>query len=265
MPISFYNENLTLAQMRSLVSQLSELEIGSDPNDDITTDLVNSFIKEGFQKIVALSTRFPYYQSEYGFSTIADIRNYGTFTQTLPAGGGSKTLSDVNQIISVVNNTNSGNALIYIDKFKLESIFVGTQDIPGIPVYFTFWANTLQLYPEPDQVYSITLRGYRRPDLDWLQDENLDIDISPEFQLPLANYVMARIFQYQEDPEMANVYMRNYESEVAIIQANLTAPNSNQPIIMSGGLQINEGYWYNSNAPYLQVMPGSPNPIGLLF
>lgn len=265
MPIPFYNENLTLAQMRSLVSQLSELEVGSDPNDDITIDLVNSFIKEGFQKIVALSTRYPYYQAEYGFTTSANLRNYTTFSQVLPTIQPNKTLSDVNQMISVVNNTNAGNALIYLDKFKLESIWVGANDIPGIPVYFTFWANTLQLYPEPDDAYSITLRGYRRPDLGWLQDENLNIDISPEFQLPLANYVMARIFQYQEDPEMANVYMRNYEQEVAIIQSNLTAPNSNQPIIMSGGLQLNEGYWYNGNAPYLQVMPGSPNPIGLLF
>jgi len=84
MAIPFQNENLTLAQMRDLVSQLSDLEIGNDANDDLTVDLVNSFVKEGFQKIYNLTTRFPYYQSTLGFSTVNNIRGYSTFTQTLP-------------------------------------------------------------------------------------------------------------------------------------------------------------------------------------
>ena len=46
MAIPFSNENLTLAQMTDFVGQLSDLEIGQDPNDDISTDLVYGFIKE---------------------------------------------------------------------------------------------------------------------------------------------------------------------------------------------------------------------------
>ena len=263
MAIPFQNENLTLAQMRDFVAQLSDLDIGQDPNDDITTDLVNGFIKEGFQKIVALSNRYPYYQSTYGFSTVIDIHGYSTFGQLLPTVV-SKSITDIAQIIAVINNTNAGNSLIYIDQFKAESIWVGSNDVSGIPAYFSIWANQVNLWPKPDQVYSMTIRGYRRPNLNWLSDVNVSIDISPDFQLPLVNYVMSRVFQFQEDPEMANIYMRNYESEVAIIQANLTAPNSNQPLIMSGGLQLANGYWW-SDTPYLQVMPGSPYPIGIVY
>ncbi len=264
MAIPFSNENLTLAQMRNFVSQLSDLEIGPDTNDDITTDLVNGFIKEGFQKIYNLTTRWPYYQNSLSFSTVNGVRGYSSFTQTLPSVA-TKSITDLNQVISVVNTTNAGNALIYLDQFKCESLWVGTQDTTGIPAYFSIWANQVNLWPKPDDVYVITVRGFRRPSLGWLSDENTSIDISPDMQLALTNYVMARIFQFQEDPEMAAVYNRNFEQEVAIVQGNLTAPNNNQPLIMSGGLQLTQyDYWW-ADYPGIQVMPGSPNPIGLMY
>jgi hypothetical protein len=264
MAIPFSNENLTLAQMTSFVAQLSYLEIGQDPNDDISTDLVYGFIKEGFQKIYNLSTRWPYYQATYSFSTIANQRGYSTFARSLPSAQVSS-ITDLNQVISVVNNTNAGNALIYLDQFKCESLWVGTQDTTGIPAYFSIWANQVNLWPKPDQVYNISIRGFRRPSLTWLSDANTAIDISPDMQLALTNYVLARIFQFQEDPEMAAVYNRNFEQEVAIIQGNLTAPNNNQPLIMSGGLQLTAyDYWW-ADYPGIQVLPGTPNPLAIMY
>lgn len=264
MAIPFQNENLTLAQMRDFVGQLSDLEIGQDPNDDISQDLVYGFIKEGFQKVYNLTTRWPYYQNTLGLVTVAGQRGYTVFTQSNPTVA-NKTLPDLNQIISVVNTTNAGNALVALDQFKCESLWVGASDQPGIPAYFSIWANTLNLWPKPDGVYVLSIRGFRRPNLDWLSDANLPIDISPDMQLALTNYVMARIFQFQEDPEMAAVYNRNFEQEVAIIQGNLTAPNNNQPLIMSGGLQLTQyDYWW-ADYPGIQVMPGTPNPIALMY
>ena len=267
MAIPFENENLTLAQFRSFISQLSSLTIGQGANDDISTDVVNGFVKEGFQKIVALSTRFPYYQATLAFPTVLDQHGYTSFAQTLPTVV-SKNLNNLAQIISVVNTTETGNYLIYIDQFKAEGIWVGTNDVNGIPVYFSIWAGQLNLWPKPDGVYQMIIRGYRNPDLEWLQDDGEDIDIDPEMQLPLTNYVMARIFQFQEDPEMAAVYMRNYEQGIALHQAKLTAPNGNQPLIMSGGLQLNgalnSAYGYNFGAGIL-VQQGSPNPLGRMY
>ncbi len=262
MAIPFENENLTLAQMRSFISQLSGLTIGQGANDDISTDVVNGFVKEGFQKIVALSTRFPYYQATAAFNTVVNQHPYSSFAQTLPEII-VKDISDFSQIISVVNTTNAGNHLIYIDQFKAENIWVGTNDIQGIPVYFSIWAGQLNIWPKPDQIYTIVIRGYRNPDLGWLQDDGEDIDIDPEMQLPLTNYVMARIFQFQEDGEMAAIYMRNYEQCVAVHLAKLTAPNGNQPLILSGGLQLSTSTFYGNAG--VQVLPGQPYPVGVMY
>jgi hypothetical protein len=267
MAINFSNANLTLAQMRTFVGELSDLDIGFDENDDISTDLVNGFIKEGFQKVVALSNRWPYYQTSYTFAVSQGFRSYSSFVQIQPTviGSNPKAITDISQITAVINSDTNyqGNALVYIDQARAESIWVGAQDQEGIPAYFSIWADQVNLWPKPDNNYSFTLRGFRNPSLTWMQNEGDPIDISPTLQLPLINYVMARIFQFQEDPEMANEYMRSFEKAIAIIQGNLTAPSSNRQLIMSGGLQLTPYDWWWSDAPNLRVLPGAPYPLGV--
>jgi hypothetical protein len=274
MAIPFQDANLTLAQMRQFVGELSDLDIGPiDEGNDITVDLVNGFVKEGFQKIVALSNRWPYYQTTYGFATVENIRSYSSFNQNVPTPTGSavKNITDIQQITAVINNGPSsgnngqGNSLIYIDQARAESIWVGSQDQADIPAYFSIWADQLNLWPKPNVAYDMTIRGYRIPSLEWLSDINAAIDISPTLQLPLINYVMARIFQFNEDTEMAREYMNNFERGVAIIQGNLTAPSSNRQLIMSGGLQLTPYDWWWSDTPNMQVLPGSPYPLGVAF
>ncbi len=270
MAIAFANENLTLTQMRQLVGELSDLDIGNiSENADISTDLVNGFIKEGFQKIVALSQRYPYYQSTYSFLTTADTRAYSSFTRNIPSGNVATSITDIQSIIAIVNNgptsgnDGQGNALVYLDQARCESIWVGAQDEAGIPAYFSIWGSQLNLWPKPNDEYTITLRAFRKPFLTWFTDESTSIDIDPQMQLPLINYVMARIFQFQEDPEMSNEYMRSFEKAVAIIQGQLTAPSSNRQLIMSGGLQLTPYDWWWSDTPNLRVLPGSPYPLGV--
>ena len=261
MPIPFQNANLTLAQMRTFVGELSDLDIGFDENDDISTDLVDGFIKEGFQKIVALSQRYPYYQDTVGFVTIANQRGYQS--------SGTWDITALESIIAVINNgptsgnNGQGNALVYIDQARAESIWVGSQDQADIPAYFSIWDGYLNLWPKPNVAYSMTVRAFRKPLYNWFSDVNAAIDIDPRMQLPLINYVMARIFQFQEDPEMSREYMSSFEKAVAIIQGQLTAPSSNRQLIMSGGLQLTPYDWWWSDTPNIRVLPGSPYPLGV--
>jgi hypothetical protein len=258
------------------LEDISELEIGTGDQDDISQTLVLQFIKEGYQRIVSLYDRWPWFQAVYSFDTVVNQRGYSSgFTLenttstavTTPASG--KSFSDIAQVINLVNNTNSGNELIYIDQFKAEQIWVGTNDTADIPAYWSLWAGQINLWPKPNDVYDITMRGYRVPSLTWLDNlgsSSTDyVDLDTEFHMMLVNFVMMRIFQYQEDPEMAAVYQRHFQEGVAIAQQNLSAPNANQPLIMSGGLQLTPyGYWWN-NTPGITVLPGSPYPLGKLW
>jgi len=258
------------------LEDISELDIGIGDEVDINQTLVLQFIKEGYQRVISLYDRWPWFQSIYTFNTVNNQRGYSTgFTLTntsstaitTPSAG--RTFSDIAQIINLVNNTNGGNELIYIDQFKAESIWVGTSDQSDIPAYWSLWAGQVNLWPKPNDVYAITMRGYRVPSLAWLDNLGANsteyVDLDTEFHMMLINFVMMRIFQYQEDPEMAAVYQRHFQEGVAIAQQNISAPNSNQPLIMSGGLLLNGaantayGYGYG---PAFNVIPGSPNPFG---
>jgi hypothetical protein len=250
---------LNISQIRTLVQSISGLTIGNDANDDVTQNVVDTFIQEGYQRIVSLDNRFPWFQSSYTFDGIVNQHQYSTgFTRTLPSTESSITFDDISEIISVTNETNSGNKLIYIDNFKAETVWTGTNDIAGIPAYFSLWAGTLQIWPKPDSVYTFTVRGYRKPSYEWLTDTGQNIDLNDEFHIMLVNFVVARLFQFQEDPQMAQVYMGQFESGIILQKDSLMAPNSNQPLILSGGFETDPYSWqrYMSNLAIRAVSTG---------
>jgi hypothetical protein len=164
------------------------------------------------------------------------------------------------KITNVVNVTDSGNQLIYIDNYRAEQIWPpnSNNDIAGIPAYWSLWGNSINLWPKPDSVYEMQIMGYRRHSIFWLSDPTLPVDIDPEFHLPLINYVLSRIFQFQEDPEMAAIYMNNYEQGVAMVRGWKTAVSRNQQFILSGGLQTSpyDFYRYMANLSLRAVALG---------
>lgn len=238
---------LKLPDIRELVQQITDLEIGNDVQSDITETLVDTFIREGYQRIVSLNTRWPWFQCTWTLPTVVDQREYvNTFTPDISTGGTTpgSTFSDIREIISVVNETDMGNQLIYIDNFAAEKVWNGVNDLPSIPSYFSMWAGTMQLWPTPDDVYTLKIRGFRQPSYAWLSDVSLNVDLNDEFHIMLINFAVARCYQFQEDPELAAVYMNHFDQGVTLARSNITAPNSNQQLVLSGGLRTNYPFNY---------------------
>lgn len=337
------NRDLTLNILLSFIAQLLDYDIGTGASQDIPSDVVEGFIREGFEKIVMADTGWPYYQTSYQFqaiptNTIASLTSVGTtaslttsgnhglsggdfiqvtgctpsayngvyqvgvvsdtelvytlggattspasvlgfvdsrsavagtdgrsynalFTQILPSVGNATVgFATIAKINNCVNVTDSGNQLIYIDQYRAEQVWPpnSDNDIAGIPAYWSLWGGAINLWPKPDSPYTIRVMGYRRHSILWLSDATLPIDIDPEFHLPLINYVLARIFQFQEDPEMASIYMNNYEQGVAMVRGWKTSVNRNQQMILSGGLQVNlyDPYRYMANLALRAVATG---------
>lgn len=234
--------SLNINQIRDLVGDITDLEIGNDPSDDITEDLVDTFIEEAFQRIVTLNTKWPWYQTTYSINTVASQRRYDTgFTQVHTTATGTNVgsdFADIREILSVTNESNGGNQLIYIDDFLAQTYWNGTADVPGYPVYFSMWAGGLQIWPKPDGVYTLNVRGFRQPSYAWLTDSGLTVDINDEFHIMIINFAASRCYQYQEDPEMAAVYMNHFDQGVSLARQNITHPSNNQQLVLSGGLQI---------------------------
>jgi hypothetical protein len=145
---------VNLADVRTMVRDISDLDTVDLPNA-----LLDTFVKEAFQRIVALERRWPFFQETYTMNTIVDQRPYSI------AG-----IGDIREIISIVETTASGNRFTEIAYDDAEDIWLGNTDVAGRPYFWAVWDAQIHLYPKPDAVYPLTVRAYRNPTYTWLSN-----------------------------------------------------------------------------------------------
>jgi hypothetical protein len=213
--------SITLTTLRTQVRAMADLD-----EEDLPDAIIDQFAREGFQRIYALERRWPYLQESYTFNTVASQREYTI-----------STIGDIREIISVVDSSTSGNRLTLIDYNNAEDIWLGNTDVPSRPYFFSFWDKKLQLWPKPDAVYPIVLRAFRNPVYTWLSDTEETIDLDEWFHALLPYFVLARVYQRQEDAQLSQMYLNSFEQGVGLARRDLMKASSSQPVIMSAGRQ----------------------------
>ena len=213
--------SITLTQLRTQVRNMVDLD-----EVDLPDSVVDQFAREGFQRIYSLERRWPYLQETYTFNTVANQREYTIAT-----------IGDIREIISVVDTSTSGARLTLIPYDNAEEIWLGNTDVPSRPYFFSFWDKKLQLWAKPDAIYPITVRAYRNPLYTGLSDATLTIDLDEWFHALLPYFVIARVYQRQEDSDLSAMYMRSFEEGVGLARRDLMKASSAQPVIMSAGRQ----------------------------
>ena len=213
--------SITLTQLRTQVRNMVDLD-----ETDLPDSIVDQFAREGFQRIYSLERRWPYLQETYTFNTVANQREYTI-----------STIGDIREIISVVDTSTSGARLTLIPYDNAEEIWLGNTDVPSRPYFYSFWDKKLQLWAKPDAIYPITVRAYRNPLYTWLSDDTITIDLDEWFHALLPYFVIARVYQRQEDSDLSAMYMRSFEEGVGLARRDLMKASSAQPVIMSAGRQ----------------------------
>jgi len=213
--------SITLTQLRTQVRNMVDLD-----EVDLPDSVVDQFAREGFQRIYSLERRWPYLQSSYTFNTVPNQREYTV-----------STIGDIREIISVIDSSTSGARLTLIPYDNAEEIWLGNTDVPSRPYFFSFWNKKLQLWAKPDAVYPMVVRAYRNPLYTWLTDDTITIDLDEFFHALLPYFVIARVYQRQEDSDLSAMYMRSFEEGVGLARRDLMKASSAQPVIMSAGRQ----------------------------
>jgi len=210
---------MTLTDVRSIVRSISDLDI-----TDLSNALLDSYVKEGFQQIVALERRYPFYQQSYSLNSEVGTRAY-----TISAIG------DIREIISVVQTGTAGQRLSLIPYDEGEAIWLGNLDTAGEPNFYSFWDHQIHLWPKPSVIYAYTVRAYRNPVYTWLTNITEAIDADEWFHVLLTYFVLSRIYQRQEDPQMSAMYMQSFEQGVGLARKDIMKPSSARPLVLSGG------------------------------
>ena len=213
--------SISLATLRTQVRNMADLD-----EVDLPDSIVDQFAREGFQRIYSLERRWPYLQETYTFNTVANQREYTI-----------STIGDIREIISVVDTSTAGARLTLIPYDNAEEIWLGNTDVPSRPYFYSFWDKKLQLWAKPDAVYPITVRAYRNPVYTWLSNTEETIDLDEWFHALLPYFVLARVYQRQEDAQLSQMYMNSFEEGVGLARRDLMKASSAQPVVMSAGRQ----------------------------
>ena len=209
--------SITLTQLRTQVRNMVDLD-----ETDLPDSIIDQFAREGFQRIYALERRWPILQETYTFNTVANQREYTI-----------STIGDIREIISVVDTSTQGARLNLIDYNEAEGIWLGNLDVASRPYFYSFWDKKLQLWAKPDIVYPMTVRAFRNPVYTWLSNVNEAIDLDEWFHAILPYFIIARVYQRQEDSDLSAMYMRSFDEGVAFARRDLMKAYSAQPVVMS--------------------------------
>jgi hypothetical protein len=234
----------TTQELITFVRDITDLD-----EADLPSSLVVSYLKDGFQRIINLERRWPFLETTYTLSTVAGQRDYAvssigaeTFTEgTVPPKTAFR------EVTSVLDNSTSGNRLSLIAIDEAEAVWHGSFDTPTRPLFYAEWGDVIKLYPKPDTVYPLTVRGYRKTSYTWTTNLNLQVDCDERLHNAIAYYAVAQAYKRQEDPELSNVYKQSFDEAVMLARKELMRANGHRPMVMSRGfVRPSEKYWLES-------------------
>ena len=223
---------MNLTEIRSKIREIVDLD-----QQDVSDTLLNMYIKDGFERIIALERRWPSYQKTFNLSTVAGQRAYPMNA----IGDGN-----LREVISLVDTSAVGNRLEFISYDDAEAVWVGSYDQTSRPLYYTFWEDQIHLWPKPDAVYPLVVRGYRKSN-DWSSSDSTQVDADARLHQSLVYYGVAQIYQLQEDVELATFYRKTFDEAVRLAVSDIMRPSSQRPFAVSDGApHMSRRWWLQS-------------------
>jgi len=207
---------MNLSELRDAVRTQLDLD-----EDDIANATLDMYIREGYDRTIQLERRWPF------FETTWDVTSSGA-SITVPA-----TLAGISSVIDVDTNVR----LVQIGTELAEDKFYGNTG-EGTPQYFSWWGNTLTLYPTPSSNTDYRIRGWRKP-TDWIAGgAATEVDADERLHLPLFHYACSLAYAQLEDTELENTYMRRWAATTEQAHDDIMRPQHHEPLVFNGGTRI---------------------------
>lgn len=222
---------MNLSDIRSKVRSITDMDTTDLPND-----VLDMYIKDGYQRMIALERRWPFFQKSYSLSTVANQSDYAISS----IGTG-----DLREITSVVDTTAGGLRLTLVAHEDAEAVWGSSSDTAGRPLHFSFWESKIYIWPKPNAVYTLSLRGYRKP-VDWTANTSTEVDADERLHQALVYYAVAQVYQLQEDMELATFYRGSFDENVRLVANDIMRPSSHRPMVLSGSRfhETSDGWQY---------------------
>jgi len=209
---------MTIAQMRTQVRSIVDID-----STDISDTVMDNILGQGYDLIVYSEKRWPFFEATTTFSTVAGQKDY-----TLATVGASVTQG----LREVAALRNDDHIIGFIGSDNADSNYPLNVASSGSPWNWSYWNDTVRLYPTPDGVQTIHVRGLRDASAFGTGvSDSTEPDLPDPFHAILVTYAIGKAYLQQEDPVMANQYQSQFIADldnVARRYADVPAP---QPMI----------------------------------
>lgn len=212
---------MNILEMRDYIRSVVDIDVS-----DISDDVLNRFLGEGYDLIVYSDKRWPFYEVQNTFSTVADQKDYS--------------LAEVG--VNVTNGLREINALrtdrhviTFVGRDEGDVVYPIETNTTGEPWWWSFWAESVRLYPTPSSVLTVSVRGYGDPTAFGAgsADTVSPSDLPTPFHVVVATYGLARAYEQQEDPTMANQYFAIFQQEFTNLKARYNDMPAPQPVLLN--------------------------------
>ena len=213
---------MNIEDMRSYIRSVVEID-----SSDISDVVLNRFLGEGYDQVVYSEKRWPWYEAETTFTTVASTKDYA-----LSAVGAS--LSNGLREIQALRTDD--HILTMLGRDAADASYPLDTESSGDPWYWSFWGDTARLYPTPAGGETIYVRGYKNPThfgVNTINGTGPD-DFPEPFHVVIATYGISRAYDQQEDPDMAANYFGTFIRELDNLRARYLDAPAPQPLVLNG-------------------------------
>ncbi len=182
---------ITKVQQRVRDTGYSTSEITNYLNDTLN-DVYNEY-------------RLPFMQTEQDYTLtagVSDITNGSGLPANFVQAVDLILTSDGHQKVLPYNNVRS------IDRLHPDADNE-TVNPRGVPSEWYTYAETIRVFPEPDNAYTLTLRYYKKPTM--LSGGNDVPELPSEFEELLVSGAAARVLQVKDNYDQAGIHLNRYD------------------------------------------------------
>lgn len=209
---------MNLSEMQDFVRAQADTDAIDAPSSTLTV-----YARAAYRDIVARVFPWPDKKSSYTFNTIIGEESY-SFASALSA-------PDLEYVVQVSTGT---DVLMYVSPEKFYELSIEAPGSSGTPTVYSIDSGEIKLWPAPDRVQVLSVIGYRRFS-EWPSGSS-EPDLPRAFDEAICWYMLSRFYQAQEDLELSQTYMRDYEVAVnqQIGRAMRTSSVTAGPMIFGG-------------------------------
>ena len=215
---------MNIADMRTYIRGLLDID-----SSDISDDILNRFIGEGYDQVVYSEKRWPFYEVEDTFPTVSGTSDYDLKSSSTVLVTNTGGLRDIAALRT------DDHIVTYIVRDDGDLVYPLNSNSNGDVWYWSDWAEKVRLYPSPSSAQTIYVRGYKKPSAFGVGsvDTATPSDFPEPFHILFATYAAARAYEQQEDPVMSQQYYGVFSRELDNLRARHIDVPTPQPLVLN--------------------------------